>query len=84
MAQRQKACIAVLQRERADLAARLADPAQVAALRAEAASLQGRLQDLNGLKVTTHSSRMTCDHQLHLVHRHDSLGLGALQTGFMS
>ena len=51
VAQRQKACIAALQKERADLAARSADPAQVAALRAEAAALQRRLQELNVLKV---------------------------------
>lgn len=51
VAHRQKACIAALQRERANLAARSADPAQVAALRAEAAALQRRLQELNGLKV---------------------------------
>ena len=51
VAQRQKACIASLQKERADLAARSADPAHVAALRTEAAALQRRLQELNGLKV---------------------------------
>ncbi len=51
VAQRQKACIAALQKERVDLAARSADPAQVAALRTEAAALQRRLQELNSLKV---------------------------------
>ena len=52
VAQRQKACIAALHKERAELAARSADPAQVAALRNEAAALQRRLMDLNALKVT--------------------------------
>ena len=52
VAQRQKACIAVLHKERAELVARSADPAQVAALRSEAAALQRRLIDLNALKVT--------------------------------
>ena len=52
LAQRQKACIAALHRERAELTARSADPAQVAALRNEAAALQRRLMDLNALKVT--------------------------------
>ena len=51
VAQRQKACIAALHREHAELAARSADPAQVAALRSEAAALQRRLMDLNALKV---------------------------------
>ena len=51
VAQRQKAYIATLQKERADLVARSADPAQVAALRAEAAALQRRLQELSSLKV---------------------------------
>ncbi|CAL5219083.1 g849 [Coccomyxa viridis] len=50
VAHRQKACIAALQKERTDLVARSADPAQVAALRAEAAALQRRLQELSGLK----------------------------------
>lgn len=59
VARRQKACIAALQRERADLAARSADPAQVAALRAEAAALQRRLQELNVLKANAVSHSMT-------------------------
>ncbi|BDA41828.1 probable centriolin at N-terminal half [Coccomyxa sp. Obi] len=50
MAQRQKACIAALNKERAELAARSADPAQVAALRSEAAQLQERLRSFTAVK----------------------------------
>lgn len=48
--QRQKACIVALNKERADLAARSADPAQVAALRSEAAQLQERLCSFTTIK----------------------------------
>ncbi len=51
MTQRQKACIAALNKERAELAARSADPAQVAALRTEAAQLQERLRSFTAVKV---------------------------------
>ena len=71
VAQRQKACIAALHKERAELAARSADPAQVAALRNEAAALQRRLMDLNALKVTpTLYKRRSLPHGVsNLVHR---------------
>lgn len=52
MAQRQKACIMALNKERAELAARSADPAQVAALRSEAAQLHERLRSFTAIKVT--------------------------------
>ena len=71
LAQRQKACIAASHKERAELAARSADPAQVAALRNEAAALQRRLMDLNALKVTpTLYKRRSLPHGVSdLVHR---------------
>ncbi|CAL8460859.1 g390 [Coccomyxa elongata] len=50
MTQRQKACIAALNKERAELATRSADPAQVAALRSEAAQLQERLRSFTAVK----------------------------------
>ena len=71
LAQRQKACIAALHRERAELAARSADPAQVAALRNEAAALQRRLMDLNALKVslTSYKCRQLPRGVSNLVHK---------------
>ena len=61
MAQRQKACIAALNKERAELAARSADPAQVAALRSEAAQLQERLRSFTAMKVSMIHRGSPCD-----------------------
>lgn len=51
VAQRQKACIVAVNKERSDLAARSADSSQVKALRVEAAALQERLRSFNAIKV---------------------------------